>query len=151
MAIARNTLFCLALLLPLALTMRDGAPHGGLTGTEDAHQDSLAAAVRNAIAGMTTPELEARRARRRTLQQEGYASLLSHALRSDGLWALVTYSRVSLQMEYSLPRTTLYVYVPIRRPPGRDSTGQRFYTFGSGPMAIPLHEDRSFPEDPWKP
>ncbi len=147
----RNVLLLLGLLLPLSLLFGDDTARVARVREESAAQDSLAAAVRAAIAEMTTPEMEARKARRRHLQQQGYASILSQTLRSDGLLALLMYARVSLQLEYSLPRNTLYVYVPIRQSTPRDSTGGHFATFGGGPMAVPLKEDRSFPEDPWKP
>lgn len=150
MAFARNILLCLGFLLPLSLSVGSDTPRTSDRRGSTAREDSLAAAVRAAIAGMTTPELEDRKARRRLLQQHGYASILSQTLRSDGLWSLIMYTRVSLQLEYSLPRNTLFVYVPIRQPASRDSTGGHFTTFRSGPMAVPLHEDRSFPEDPWK-
>ncbi len=145
----RKILLLPGLLLPLTLLFADDTAR--VAREESAGQDSLAAAVRTAIAHMTSPELEERKARRRALQQHGYASVLSQTLRSDGLWALVMYARVSLQLEYSLPRNTLYVYVPIRQPAPRDSTGGHFATFGGGPIAVPLREDRSFPEDPWMP
>ncbi len=151
MPFARNTLLCLSLLLPLVLTTPADVPRAPGSSVSETHQDSLAAAVRDAIAKMTTPELEKRKARRRLLQQKAYASILSQTLRSDGLWALITYTRVSLQLEYSLPRNTLYVYVPVRQPSRHDSSGSHFYTFGSGHWAVPLTEDRTFPEDPWKP
>ncbi len=151
MAIVRNILLLAGLLFPLVFLSADDTVHVARAPEESAGQDSLAAAVRTAMAGMTTPELEARRARRRHMQQHGYASVLSQTLRSDGLWALVMYARTSLKLEYSLPRNTLYVYVPVRQPAARDSTGEHFAVFRSGPMAVPLREDRSFPEDPWKP
>lgn len=150
MTIARKILVCLGLLLPLSLTVADDTSRPPDSLADGTRLDSLAAAVRDAVAGMTTPELEQRKARRRQLQQHGYASVLSQTLRSDGLWGLIMYTRLSLQLEYSLPRNTLYVYVPVNRPAARDSTGGHFATFGGGPMAVPLHEDRSFPEDPWK-
>ncbi len=150
LALARNTFLCLTFLLPLVLTGPDDVRPPGDGVESAAHQDSLVAAVRAAMAGMTTPELEQRKARRRLLQQNGYTSILSHTVRYDGLWALIEYSRVSLQLEYSLPRNTLFVYVPVRQPPESRREGSHFQTFRSGPMAVPLIEDRSFPEDPWK-
>jgi hypothetical protein len=150
MQLARTSLVCLALLLQLVFKMGGDTVRPTPPSNENASQDSLAHAVRSAMARMTTPELEQRKAHRRLLQQEGYASVLAQTLRSDGLQGLITYTRVSLQLEYSLPRNALYVYVPVRQPPERDSTGTRFYSYRSGPMAVPLYEDRSFPEDPWR-
>jgi len=146
---ARRALL-LWLFLPLTLLTGDLTPRP--TGGDDgARQDSLASAVRKAMAGMTTPALEERKARRRTLQQQGYASLLSNTLQQDGLWALITYTRVSLQLEYSLPRNTLFVYVPVRQPAERDTSAMmRTSAPRSGPVAVPLVEDRTFPEDPWR-
>ncbi len=103
MTIVRKTLLCLGLLLPLSLTFAEDSLRPSNNPARDSRQDSLAAAVRAAIAGMTTPELEERKARRRMLQQHGYASVLSQTLRSDGLWSLIMYTRLSLQLEYSLP------------------------------------------------
>jgi hypothetical protein len=150
MRLTRASLLCLVLLFPFVFRMEGDTSRSKERWSEAARQDSLEQAVRTAMARMTTPELEQRRARRRLLQQEGYVSVLAEALRSDGLQALITYTRVSLQLEYSLPRNTLFVYVPVRQPPGRDTTGTHFYSYHSGPFAVPLYEDRSFPEDPWK-
>ncbi len=146
----RGFFFLAGLLLPLTFLSAGDTAHVAGAREEEARQESLAAAVRSAVASMTTPELEKRMARRREMQQHGYASVLSQTLRSDGLWALLMYGRVSLRLEYSLPRNTLYVYVPVRQPAVRDSTAGHFATFGGGPLAVPLKEDRSFPEDPWK-
>jgi hypothetical protein len=138
-------------LLPLTLLTGDYVVPRGVGGGDDARQDSLAAAVRKAMAGMTTPALEERKARRRVLQQQSYASLLSNTLQQDGLWALITYTRMSLQLEYSLPRNTLVVYVPVRQPAQRDSSAMMRTTGApSGPVTVPLFEDRTFPEDPWR-
>jgi hypothetical protein len=150
MHLTRASLLCLALLFQLVFKIGGDTSHSNAPSNEDGRQDSLAQAVRSAMARMTTPELERRKAQRLLLQREGYASVLAQTLRSDGLQALITYTRVSLQLEYSLPRNILYVYVPVRQPPDRDSTGTHFYGYRSGPIAVPLHEDRSFPEDPWK-
>jgi hypothetical protein len=114
-------------------------------------QESLKQEVSHAIARLTSPELEARKARRRALQQKGYADILFHLLQRDGLWGLFSYVRLSSQLEYSLPQNTLNTYLPlIYSPVRRDSSVWGFTGAPSGPMAVPLYEDRSFPEDPWQ-
>jgi hypothetical protein len=112
-------------------------------------QDSLAREVRKAMAGMTTAQLEERKANRRLLQQRGYAEILSRTLAADGLGALIAYCRSALRLEFSLPRNTLVVYISVNSPPRRDSLAGPLFQYGSGPLAVPLLEDRSFPADPW--
>jgi hypothetical protein len=111
--------------------------------------DSLAQAARDAVAGIRNLQLEERRATRRMYQQRSYAELMRHTLASDGLGALIAYSRAELRLEFFLPRNTIYTYVPVSVPDPHDSLPGRLYQPRSGPIAIPLPEDRTFPADPW--
>jgi hypothetical protein len=111
--------------------------------------DSLRTAYQQALRTLSSPELEARKNRRRLLQQQGYTEVLHELLAGDGLSALLSWLRTSLLLEYSLPQRPLYLYV---RPPTsrRDtSLAARMLPTSSGPIPIPLHEDRAFPVDPW--
>jgi hypothetical protein len=111
--------------------------------------DSLATAYQRHLLTLTSPELEARKYRRRQLQQQGYAEVLQALLEGDGVSALMSWLRTTLQLEYSLPHRPLYVYV---RPPEtrRDtSLAGRMMSSSGGYIQIPLREDRSFPVDPW--
>lgn len=139
---------CLGLAISVHLTHTQSNP---TFPASERLQDSLRNEVSAAIARLTSPELEARKARRRALQQKGYADILFHVLRRDGLWGLFSYFRLSSQLEYSLPQNTLYIYLPVKTSPTRrDSSVWGFTGAPSGPMAVPLNEDRSFPEDPWR-
>lgn len=113
-------------------------------------EDSSAAEFRTAVASLSTPELKRRNAMRRMLQRQTYTEILEQSLRDDGLGALLAYLKGMLQLEFSLPRNTLYYYVPMADPAYRDTLPGTFFRASSGPFVIPLPEDRSFPEDPWK-
>jgi hypothetical protein len=131
-----------------------GAPagKGSIVAVRDssvAFQDSLAQEWRKAMASLTTPELEQRKANRLLSQRQGYAEILNRTLASDGLGAMLAYCRSALRLEFSLPRNTLVVYIPVTQPVRRDTLPGPLYQFRSGPIGIPLREDRSFPEDPW--
>ena len=110
--------------------------------------DSLQREVRRAIASLSTPELEKRKELRREFQQRGYSEILSASLAGDGLGALLAYLRMALQLEFFLPRNTLMVYIPVSAPERADSTA--YVQRRSAPVAVPLVEDRSYPENPWK-
>ena len=111
--------------------------------------DSLSALHRASTTRLTTPELEKRVAARRAMQQKGYADILFHTLRNDGFWGIIASARSHLQLEYSLPREPLIIYVPIRQPEQRGPRLPGFTGAPSPPAAIPLFENRVFPEDPW--
>jgi hypothetical protein len=55
-------------------------------------EDSLAEAFRNAIANVTTPELEARKEERRAVQRRGYTNVLMDVIAGDGLGSLISLS-----------------------------------------------------------
>lgn len=111
--------------------------------------DSTAEAFRHAVRRMSSPELEARKVHRLALQRRGYAAILHEVLRRDPIAALFTTVRTKAQLDIHLPQNTLYVFVPVNAPE-RTSKFQVFSPPASGPMMIPLFEDRSFPEDPWR-
>ena len=148
----RTLTLLLALCLGVAITFESTRTQiNPLIPASERLQDSLRNQVSAAIARLTSPELEARKARRRALQQRGYADILFHVLRRDGLWGLLSYVRLSSQLEYALPQNTLNTYLPLTYSPARrDSSKWGFTGPPSGLMAVPLYEDRSFPEDPWR-
>jgi hypothetical protein len=111
--------------------------------------DSLAQAARDAVTGIRNVQLEERRATRRLYQQRAYADILRHTRESDGLGALLAYCRAELRLEFFLPRNTIYTYVNISVPEREDRLPGRLYQHRSGPIAIPLPENRTFPADPW--
>jgi hypothetical protein len=147
-----NIAFRSPLLIAVALSSLLAAPPAGQRkeATADNRDDSLARAFRVAAATLSSPEMERRKMARRELQQKGYAEVLRDVLDGDGLSGLLSAVRVKAQIEYSLPHHTLYVYlrpVPIAR---RDSTLPGFFTMGGGPIEFALHDDWTFPVDPWE-
>lgn len=122
---------------------------GSPARSQELVDDSLSALHRASLGKLTTPEHQARIATRRGMQQKGYADILFHTLRHDGLWGMIASARSHLQLEYSLPREPLVIYVPIRQPEQRGPRLPGFTGAPSPPMAIPLYENRAFPEDPW--
>ena len=111
--------------------------------------DSLSASFRASLGRLTTPELEQRIATRRRMQREGYSDVLLHSVRNDGLWGVISSLRSTFQLEYSLPREPLIIFIPIRQPERRNDHLPGFTGAPSPPMAVPLLEDRTFPRDPW--
>jgi hypothetical protein len=112
--------------------------------------DSLRAVIRGELSRLSSDELEARKAKRRWFQQRGYANVLSEVIRRDGLGALIAYLRMVARLELALPQDRLYLYVPVQQLE-RQTPGLPGFTGGpSGPMAVPLHEPREFPVDPWQ-
>ncbi|HLB01375.1 MAG TPA: hypothetical protein VJO14_08315 [Bacteroidota bacterium] len=77
-----------------------------------------------------TPEYYDRKKTRREFQRTGYMNMLHDILALDAVSALLSFIRIRLQIEYSLPHYTIY-----------------FRTVTGGLM--PLPEDWTFPEDPW--
>jgi hypothetical protein len=98
--------------------------------------DSLARIFSQRLAKISTPAYEQRRRLQREFQQRGYANVLMDVITLDGLSALASYVKTKLQIEYSLLHTTLFAYFSVPH------TGKQ--------VAIPLPEEWSFPEDPWK-
>jgi hypothetical protein len=146
---------CVSLLCLLSLTRpahfavaQEQSERGGERVSESM-QDSLAQQFRSAVAGLTNPQLEERKATRRLFQQRAYAEILEKTLASDGLGALIAYLRAQLRLEFFLPRNTLFTYIRINAPARRDNLPGKLFQQETGPYAIPLPEDRSFPADPW--
>ncbi len=112
--------------------------------------DSAAAAYRTAIARLTSPEFEQRKARRLTLQRRGYAAMLHNTLARDAWGAVFALLKMGAQLDFHLPANTLVTTVYIEQPA----------TVARGPASLaappptkyvqfPLIEDRRFPRDPW--
>jgi hypothetical protein len=140
-------LLLLAPIQPAPTPSRSDAPFPEARGT----LDSAAATLRRELAGLTSPELERRRAYRRIIQQRGYAFVLHSILAGDGFGALLEFARLNAQLEFHVPRNTLFVYARVHQP---EITGWRQTLPGtsgapSAPIAIPLVDDTSFPKDPW--
>ncbi len=113
-----------------------------LTGWSDTGDWSLA------VQSMTSPALEQRKAMRRTLQQNGYVTVLREILRRDGPGALLAYLRLRGQIDLGMSHRQLYIYVPVQRPePAK--TFPWSSAPPSAPVAVPLHDDWTFPADPW--
>jgi hypothetical protein len=98
--------------------------------------DSLGQIFSRRLTKISTPAYEHRRQILKELQRRGYANVLMDVVTFDGLSAFATYLKIKLQIEYSLLHTTLFAYFLVPH------TGKQ--------VAIPLPEDWSFPEDPWK-
>lgn len=113
--------------------------------------DSLQSAYLRKVSTLSSPELEVRKSRRRALQQQGYAEVLHEVLAGDGLTALMSWLRMTLQLEYGIARHPLFVFV--RGPETRRDTtltGLLLPASGSS-VKLSLIEDRSFPNNPWAP
>ena len=137
----RQALMLLTLLLCVATPLR-------AQGLEP--EDSLRALMKHQLDRLSSPELEARKARRRWFQQRGYTHVLSEVVRHDGLGAVISYLRLVARLELALPDSRLFLYVPVQQPRERRSGLPGFTGRPSGPMAVPLREDRGFPVDPWQ-
>jgi hypothetical protein len=140
------------LLLTLALSCSLAVTHDGHSREPSTREnpDSLAQAFRVAAANLSSPEMERRKMLRRALQQKGYTGVLRDVLDGDGLSGLLSAIRVKAQIEYSLPHHTLHVYLKPVPTARRDSTLPGFFTMGGGPIEFALHDDWTFPPDPWE-
>ncbi len=118
------------------------------THTITTPSESAAVAYRDALQRMTSRELESRKKERLTLQRRGYAAILHDVLRRDGLGALMAMAKTKAHLDIHLPQNTLILTVPVEAP-RRVSKFQIFSAPPSPPLQIPLHEDRTFPADPW--
>jgi len=137
----RQALILLTLLLTFGTTLR-----------AQGHQaeDSLRTVMKHELDRLSSPELEARKARRRWFQQRGYTHVLSEVVRHDGLGAVISYLRLVARLELALPQNRLFLYVPVQQPRRTRPGLPGFTGRPSGPMAVPLREDREFPVDPWQ-
>jgi hypothetical protein len=93
--------------------------------------------------------LEARKAVRRECQRQHYAEVLYEVTRMDAVGALLAAVRSQAQMEIELPHNTLYTTVPVLQAPKGATRLPGTTGKPSGPIQIPLYEDRRFPADPW--
>jgi hypothetical protein len=116
---------------------------------QDLPADTSGRALSRSFQSLTSPPMEQRKALRRTLQQQGYANTLYDLVRTDPLSALLSYARVHAQIEWSVPHTGLFLYVPVLQPPPRDHHLPGFTGAPSSPWGIPLYDDWTFPVDPW--
>jgi hypothetical protein len=112
--------------------------------------DSAAAAYNAAIARLTSPEFEQRKARRLELQRRGYASVLHRSLARDAWGAVLSLLKMEAQLDFHLPSNTLVTTVYLDQPPALPRGPASL----SAPpptkyMQFPLIEDRRFPLDPW--
>ena len=139
------------LLGSLSLQEISGAPDGRMVQTdEDRMADSLARSYRDAVHSLKTPELEQRMEARRRIQKSGYCHTLAAVVGRDGLGALLSYIRMRLHLEFTLPNDQLYAYFPNPIKEERIPGVPGFTTFGSPWIVVPLEEDRTIPDDPWK-
>ena len=77
-----------------------------------------------------------RKSARQRLQRSSYAHVLNDVVRHDGIGALFSYLRMSIQLEFSLDHGFLFWIVP----PNPEL----------GVPGIAFQEDLSFPSDPWQ-
>jgi hypothetical protein len=114
--------------------------------------DSLARVAQHAAASLTSPEIASRKEIRREFQQRGYANVLYEFEEGDGLSALMSYAKMTAHIEFVLPHNTLYAIIPIVQPPRREShlPAAIYSPPSSPPLMVPLREDWTFPEDPWR-
>ncbi len=84
---------------------------------------------------MHTPLLDRRKEERRVIQRCGQADVLIDSQRKDGLSALTSFMKATLQIEFTLPHNTLWIVPPV---PDLAIPG------------IPIPEDWGYPANPWK-
>ncbi|MBX2992505.1 MAG: hypothetical protein KF749_15235 [Bacteroidetes bacterium] len=99
--------------------------------------DSLAQAFNIQISELTSPQLEERKRIRREMQQKGYAIVLTDVLAGDGVNAIISYLKTKLQIEFAISHQPLSLRITIDRGEGKV-------------WDIPLPDDWTFPDDPWK-
>jgi hypothetical protein len=122
--------------------------------------DSLERALQQALARLSTPELEERKHLLRSFQRKGYASTLAEVLRGDGISALASYLRTRLQIEYSISHEVVMVDISARdgQPARTDSLNHFlrskptivFPAKPREPLLWGFDIDWTFPENPWK-
>jgi hypothetical protein len=113
--------------------------------------DSAAGAFRTAVAGLTSPEFEQRKARRLELQRRGYASILHRSCARDVWGAILALLKTKAQLDYHLPSNTLMATVWMQPPPEvRRGPGSLAPPAAPRYQQYPLIEDRWFPKDPWR-
>jgi hypothetical protein len=111
--------------------------------------DSAAAAYRAALARLSSPELEHRKAARLALQRKGYAAILHHSLQRDVWGALLSVLKMQAQLDFHLPVNTLVTTIYVQSPGVRKDPSPLYQPPSSAPVQVPLLEDRRFPRDPW--
>lgn len=131
-----RVLWFLIITLPAFAAFHAKAQEKSAAADTTINYDSLARIFSQRLAKISTPAYEQRRRLQREFQQRGYANVLMDVITLDGLSALASYVKTKLQIEYSLLHTTLFAYFSVPH------TGKQ--------VAIPLPEEWSFPEDPWK-
>jgi hypothetical protein len=136
-------LFLLSVVVPAAGSSSSARAQAGSA-------DTSGASFRRQRAAFSTPKLEQRNAARLSLQRRGYVSVLEGVLRDDPVDAILCYIRMRLHLEFSLPHDMLVEYEPIVRPPKRHDGVPDFFTYGDQWFSVPLPEDWTFPEDPWR-
>jgi hypothetical protein len=117
---------------------------------EEFRADSMARAYREAARTVTTPELERRIAARRAVQRSGYCTTLAAVIRHNALDALLSYIRMRLHLDFSLPHDQLFAYIPSQYKVGPTPGIPPVVGVPNAMTVVPLYEDRSFPPDPWK-
>jgi hypothetical protein len=121
-----------------------------MTGGKDRY-DSLRTAYLSSLRNITSPELERRNAARRRVQKLGYVGTQQAMYFGGGLDALLPYIKMELHLTFFLPHDQIYVYFrPASPPAGEKPAVPGFLTFGNAPIAIPLYEDWTFPENLWE-
>lgn len=146
MTVLRTALACV-LLSSLGMLARDSDPPGRRPDLVDT--DSLSRGFRKAVASLSSPELERRKAERRRLQKRGYCTVVQACGESDALSAVLALLRTHAQLAIHLPHTPLAVHVPIQHTPSWTDSLTPFVTYGGGYYSFTLTEDWSFPDDPW--
>jgi len=122
--------------------------------------DSLEQMFVQALSRLSHPRLEERKRLVRGYQQRGYASALMDVLAINGLSAIVSYVKIRLQIEFSLPHEPIMVNIsalPASPPATPNSSNllprNKFsIILPSNPneqVRIGLDIDWSFPADPW--
>jgi hypothetical protein len=83
----------------------------------------------------TPDELKVQKRMRNQFQRRGYADVLQAVVADDYLGALISYIKVSFQLEYSMEHKEFWIVAPNPR---------------TGFPGIPFPDDWGFPSDLWK-
>lgn len=138
------------MIAPVLIVVLAGIAHAQSQDPRASVTDSAAAAYRMAIARLTSPAFEQRKAQRLALQRRGYAAMLHRSLAHDAWGAVLALLTMRAQLDFHLPTNTLVTTIAIDQPESV-ARGPASLTAPAPAkyIQIPLIEDRRFPPDPW--
>ena len=126
-----------------------------LLGQTQQQLDSLARHLGQQLSKVTTPEVEQRKLARTGLQRKGYEDVLLELLRGDSLGSILSFFKMTMQIEIFLPHNTVYVYqqldsIYLAVPLAFKYEDGTELIFETKQVKLAVREDWTFPVDPWK-